>query len=182
MVFVVVAEAERTFVWFRIRNLGSEVSLIEDLMDPCVQHGEHGIMFTTLKVNCRARSRLTPGAPALTSCCVSPTGLLLPDPAREDHVEAAPPLPPFFPSHQPIRLLLLLTKGPDERHLKRAPPPPTIRSRHAVRPPEGNMLRCATRSDITYFLCLLQSQARLQASVLCLHLKKKNACHISEGP
>uniref|UniRef100_A0A8C1EJL1 Alsin Rho guanine nucleotide exchange factor ALS2 n=1 Tax=Cyprinus carpio carpio TaxID=630221 RepID=A0A8C1EJL1_CYPCA len=33
----------------RIRNLGSEVSLIEDLMDPCVQHGEHGIMFTTLK-------------------------------------------------------------------------------------------------------------------------------------
>lgn len=173
MVFVVVAEAKRTFVWFRIRNLGSEVSLIEDLMDPCVQHGEHGIMFTTLKVNCRARSRLTPGAPALTSCCVSPTGLLLPDPAREDHVEAAPPLPPFFPSHQPIRLLLLLTKGPDERHLKRAPPPPTIRSRHAVRPPEGNMLRCATRSDITYFLCLLQSQARLQASVLCLHLKKK---------
>uniref|UniRef100_A0A673GYA1 Alsin-like n=1 Tax=Sinocyclocheilus rhinocerous TaxID=307959 RepID=A0A673GYA1_9TELE len=36
----------------RIRNLGSEVSLIEDLMDPCVQHGEHGIMFTTLKVLC----------------------------------------------------------------------------------------------------------------------------------
>uniref|UniRef100_A0AAR2ILX6 VPS9 domain-containing protein n=1 Tax=Pygocentrus nattereri TaxID=42514 RepID=A0AAR2ILX6_PYGNA len=34
----------------RIRNLGSEVSLIEDFMDPCVQHGEHGIMFTTLKV------------------------------------------------------------------------------------------------------------------------------------
>ncbi|XP_063067833.1 alsin isoform X2 [Engraulis encrasicolus] len=33
----------------RIRNLGSEVSLIEDLMDPCVMHGEHGIMFTTLK-------------------------------------------------------------------------------------------------------------------------------------
>uniref|UniRef100_A0A665SZJ7 VPS9 domain-containing protein n=1 Tax=Echeneis naucrates TaxID=173247 RepID=A0A665SZJ7_ECHNA len=33
----------------RIRNLGSEVSLIEDLMDPYVQHGEHGIMFTTLK-------------------------------------------------------------------------------------------------------------------------------------
>uniref|UniRef100_A0A8C9Z812 Alsin Rho guanine nucleotide exchange factor ALS2 n=1 Tax=Sander lucioperca TaxID=283035 RepID=A0A8C9Z812_SANLU len=28
----------------RIRNLGSEVSLIEDLMDPCVQHGEHGII------------------------------------------------------------------------------------------------------------------------------------------
>lgn len=37
-------------VYQRIRNLGSEVSLIEDLMDPCVQHGEHGIMFTTLKV------------------------------------------------------------------------------------------------------------------------------------
>ncbi|KAG7262300.1 hypothetical protein CRUP_002229, partial [Coryphaenoides rupestris] len=33
----------------RIRNLGSEVSLIEDLMDPSVQHGEHDIMFTTLK-------------------------------------------------------------------------------------------------------------------------------------
>lgn len=101
------------FVWFRIRNLGSEVSLIEDLMDPCVQHGEHGIMFTTLKVKRWARSscRLTPGAAALTSCCVSPTGLLLPDPAREDHVEAAPPLLPFSPSHQPIRLLLLLTKA-----------------------------------------------------------------------
>lgn len=38
----------------RIRNLGSEVSLIEDLMEPCVQHGEHGIMFTTLKVCERA--------------------------------------------------------------------------------------------------------------------------------
>lgn len=23
---------------------------MEDLMDPCVQHGEQGIMFTTLKV------------------------------------------------------------------------------------------------------------------------------------
>ncbi|XP_066543467.1 alsin isoform X2 [Amia ocellicauda] len=33
----------------RIRNLGSEVHLMEDLMDPCVQHGEQGIMFTTLK-------------------------------------------------------------------------------------------------------------------------------------
>lgn len=33
--------------------MGSEVSLIEDLMDPCVQHGEHGIMFTTLKVTHR---------------------------------------------------------------------------------------------------------------------------------
>ncbi len=41
-----------TVVLCRIRNLGSEVSLIEDLMDPCVQHGEHGIMFTTLKVLC----------------------------------------------------------------------------------------------------------------------------------
>ncbi|XP_060049477.1 alsin [Erinaceus europaeus] len=33
----------------RIRNLGSEVYLIEDLMDPYLQHGEQGIMFTTLK-------------------------------------------------------------------------------------------------------------------------------------
>lgn len=33
----------------RIRNLGSEVHLIEDLMDPYFQHGEQGIMFTTLK-------------------------------------------------------------------------------------------------------------------------------------
>lgn len=58
----------------RIRNLGSEVSLIEDLMDPCVQHGEHGIMFTTLKVlerwvcglsvlapHCLSAGALTPG-------------------------------------------------------------------------------------------------------------------------
>uniref|UniRef100_A0A8C5P1U9 Alsin Rho guanine nucleotide exchange factor n=1 Tax=Jaculus jaculus TaxID=51337 RepID=A0A8C5P1U9_JACJA len=35
----------------RIRNLGSEVHLIEDLMDPYLQHGEQGIMFTTLKVS-----------------------------------------------------------------------------------------------------------------------------------
>uniref|UniRef100_A0A3P8SXH2 Alsin Rho guanine nucleotide exchange factor ALS2 n=1 Tax=Amphiprion percula TaxID=161767 RepID=A0A3P8SXH2_AMPPE len=34
----------------RIRNLGAEVSLIEDLMDPNIQHGEMGLMFTTLKV------------------------------------------------------------------------------------------------------------------------------------
>uniref|UniRef100_A0AAQ6IC89 Alsin Rho guanine nucleotide exchange factor ALS2 a n=1 Tax=Anabas testudineus TaxID=64144 RepID=A0AAQ6IC89_ANATE len=34
----------------RIRNLGAEVSLIEDLMDPNVQLGEMGLMFTTLKV------------------------------------------------------------------------------------------------------------------------------------
>ncbi|XP_037136637.1 alsin-like isoform X2 [Syngnathus acus] len=33
----------------RIRNLGAEVSLIEDLMDPNLQHGELGLMFTTLK-------------------------------------------------------------------------------------------------------------------------------------
>ncbi|XP_063743764.1 alsin-like isoform X3 [Eleginops maclovinus] len=33
----------------RIRSLGAEVSLIEDLMDPNVQHGEMGLMFTTLK-------------------------------------------------------------------------------------------------------------------------------------
>ncbi|KAB0396381.1 hypothetical protein E2I00_016297, partial [Balaenoptera physalus] len=35
----------------RIRNLGSEVHLIEDLMDPYLQHGEQGIMFTTLKLS-----------------------------------------------------------------------------------------------------------------------------------
>ncbi|KAI3356099.1 hypothetical protein L3Q82_017364, partial [Scortum barcoo] len=34
----------------RIRNLGAEVNLIEDLMDPNIQHGELGLMFTTLKV------------------------------------------------------------------------------------------------------------------------------------
>ncbi|XP_034741033.1 alsin-like isoform X3 [Etheostoma cragini] len=33
----------------RIRNLGAEINLIEDLMDPNVQHGEMGLMFTTLK-------------------------------------------------------------------------------------------------------------------------------------
>uniref|UniRef100_A0A673AXN5 Alsin Rho guanine nucleotide exchange factor ALS2 a n=1 Tax=Sphaeramia orbicularis TaxID=375764 RepID=A0A673AXN5_9TELE len=33
----------------RIRNLGAEVSLIEDLMDPNLEHGEMGLMFTTLK-------------------------------------------------------------------------------------------------------------------------------------
>lgn len=34
----------------RIRNLGAEVNMIEDLMDPNIQHGELGMMFTTLKV------------------------------------------------------------------------------------------------------------------------------------
>lgn len=38
------------FLLSRIRNLGAEVSLIEDLMDPNEQHGEKGLMFTTLKV------------------------------------------------------------------------------------------------------------------------------------
>lgn len=38
----------------RIRNLGAEVNMIEDLMDPNIQHGELGMMFTTLKV-CVAR-------------------------------------------------------------------------------------------------------------------------------
>ncbi|KAL0985662.1 hypothetical protein UPYG_G00160170 [Umbra pygmaea] len=33
----------------RVRRLGSEVNLIEDLMDPSLQHGELGLMFTTLK-------------------------------------------------------------------------------------------------------------------------------------
>ncbi|XP_028971904.2 alsin [Esox lucius] len=33
----------------RIKKLGSEVSLIDDLMDPSLQHGELGLMFTTLK-------------------------------------------------------------------------------------------------------------------------------------
>ncbi|XP_024141941.1 alsin isoform X3 [Oryzias melastigma] len=33
----------------RIRNLKAEVSLIEDLMDPNIQHGEMGLMFTTLQ-------------------------------------------------------------------------------------------------------------------------------------
>uniref|UniRef100_H3CDQ7 Alsin Rho guanine nucleotide exchange factor ALS2 n=1 Tax=Tetraodon nigroviridis TaxID=99883 RepID=H3CDQ7_TETNG len=32
-----------------IRNLGAEINMIEDLMDPNVQHGELGLMFTTLK-------------------------------------------------------------------------------------------------------------------------------------
>ncbi|KAM9343957.1 alsin-like [Pholidichthys leucotaenia] len=33
----------------RIRNLGAEVCLIEDLMDPNIQYGEMGLMLTTLK-------------------------------------------------------------------------------------------------------------------------------------
>nr|XP_029134559.1 alsin-like isoform X2 [Labrus bergylta] len=33
----------------RVKNLGAEVSLIDDLMDSNVQHGELGMMFTTLR-------------------------------------------------------------------------------------------------------------------------------------
>ncbi|EMP24334.1 Alsin [Chelonia mydas] len=43
----------------RIRNLGSEVHLIEDLMDPYLQHGEQGIMFTTLKVSMKCTHQLS---------------------------------------------------------------------------------------------------------------------------
>ncbi|GAB5575889.1 alsin isoform X1 [Prionailurus iriomotensis] len=43
------ASAVECLQQIRIRNLGSEVHLIEDLMDPYLQHGEQGIMFTTLK-------------------------------------------------------------------------------------------------------------------------------------
>lgn len=38
------------FLLSRIRNLGAEINMMEDLMDPNVQHGELGLMFTTLKV------------------------------------------------------------------------------------------------------------------------------------
>lgn len=77
----------------RIRNLGSEVSLIEDLMDPCVQHGEHGIMFTTLKVLrhcfCCHDDGTVPPLACMNAgfCCVS--GLLLPDSTREDHIKSS---------------------------------------------------------------------------------------------
>lgn len=73
-------------------------------MDPCVQHGEHGIMFTTLKVTrgiiCRTVSfpvRRSEENENLSSSefqlfvCLSPAGVLLPDPTREDHVGPAPP-------------------------------------------------------------------------------------------
>lgn len=82
-------------------------------MDPCVQHGEHGIMFTTLKVTrgiiCRnllfpvrcsegnVGAQRNMGKLNLSSfefqvfMCLSPTGMLLPDPTREDHVGLAPP-------------------------------------------------------------------------------------------
>lgn len=126
------------FVWFRIRNLGSEVSLIEDLMDPCVEHGEHGIMFTTLKVRCYARSSwlLNSGAAVVTFSCVSPAGLLLPDPAWEDRVWPDPAPTSTAHSHQLIRLLLL---------------PLTLSS---VWPHESNLLRIAPGSYITDLLLL----------------------------
>lgn len=44
----------------RIRNLGAEVNMIEDLMDPNVQHGELGLMFTTLKVMGQTRLKFIP--------------------------------------------------------------------------------------------------------------------------
>ena len=34
----------------RIRHLGAEIHFIDDLMEEHLQHGELGIMFTTLKV------------------------------------------------------------------------------------------------------------------------------------
>jgi amyotrophic lateral sclerosis 2 protein len=35
----------------RILQLGSEIHFIEDFMEPYLQNGELGIMFTTLKVH-----------------------------------------------------------------------------------------------------------------------------------
>ncbi len=35
----------------RIRHLGAEIHFIDDLMEEHLQHGELGIMFTTLKVD-----------------------------------------------------------------------------------------------------------------------------------
>lgn len=55
-----VVSLHRLFFFFlllsRIRNLGAEINMIEDLMDPNVQHGELGLMFTTLKVRSFVRS------------------------------------------------------------------------------------------------------------------------------
>lgn len=34
----------------RIQHLGAEIQLVDDLLDPHMQHGELGIMFTTLRV------------------------------------------------------------------------------------------------------------------------------------
>lgn len=35
----------------QILQLGSEIHFIEDFLESCMQHGELGLMFTTLKVN-----------------------------------------------------------------------------------------------------------------------------------
>ena len=35
-----------------IQHLAAEIHFIDDLMEPHLQHGELGIMFTTLKVCC----------------------------------------------------------------------------------------------------------------------------------
>ncbi|KAI8761233.1 agglutinin-like protein 2, partial [Biomphalaria glabrata] len=33
----------------KIHHLGAEIQIIEDLMEPHLEHGEFGLMFTTLK-------------------------------------------------------------------------------------------------------------------------------------
>lgn len=35
----------------RIQHLGAEIQLVDDLLEPHMQHGELGIMFTTLRVS-----------------------------------------------------------------------------------------------------------------------------------
>ena len=37
----------------RIQHLGAEIHFIDDLMEPHLEHGELGLMFTTLKVSRR---------------------------------------------------------------------------------------------------------------------------------
>lgn len=35
----------------RVLQLGSEIHFVEDFLEPAMQHGELGVMFTTLKVS-----------------------------------------------------------------------------------------------------------------------------------
>lgn len=70
----------------RIRNLGAEVSLIEDLMDPNLEHGEFGLMFTTLKVRVTSNVYFLCDCLLLLICVWLCAGLLHPNPTGVNDV------------------------------------------------------------------------------------------------
>ncbi|OXB76848.1 UNVERIFIED_CONTAM: hypothetical protein H355_002541 [Colinus virginianus] len=99
----------------RIRNLGSEVHLIEDLMDPYLQHGEQGIMFTTLKIYECLQNYLgkRPVPVMLQAHALNREALLSAHDtvAQKDFEPTLPPLPDNIPENEEAMRIVCLVKN-----------------------------------------------------------------------